>query len=323
MMRKASLLLVILALLGALSGCTAASSEHRVGQAQGYGGPLTVNVTTREGKITQVEVVSHSETPNIGTRAIDTLPEAIVAAGTWDVETVSGATVTSNAIRNAVASAMGHTTAGGMATATDQSDTQDTSDLRSGFGMSAVGRTGPGQDAQGEQIYSWNVVFAHGMFDAQGRIVSMAVDQLEVLSPNGSDTSPRFSGWPGQGDVTEESFRQEVSSWLTKRGRGEQYAMTSGSWRAQMDAYQRHFEGKTVDELEQWFQTLFSDTTGKPLRADSEQEEEQNKYQALSEEQKAELTDLVSSATMSLEDSHGGIITAIRRAWDDAQQTRN
>ena len=42
---------------------------------------------------------------------------------------------------------------------------------------------------------------------------------------------------------------------------------------------------------------------------------------ALSDEEKARLADVTSSATMSLRDSHGDILTAIRRAWENAEDS--
>lgn len=79
-------------------------------QEKGYGGQLTVEVTVKDKKISDVKVVSHSETENVGTKAIDQLPEKIVAANSADVDVVSGATVTSEAIRKAVSSALAEAT---------------------------------------------------------------------------------------------------------------------------------------------------------------------------------------------------------------------
>ncbi len=76
------------------------------GSAPGYGGTLTVAVTLSGTDITAVEVTSHSETAGIGTRAIDALPAAIVAANSAEVDAVSGATVTSEAISMAVGYAL-------------------------------------------------------------------------------------------------------------------------------------------------------------------------------------------------------------------------
>ena len=76
------------------------------GTANGMGGALTVNVTVADGKITAIEVVSHSETPGISDPAIKNMPDMIIAAQSTDIEAVSGATVTSTAIKEAVAAAL-------------------------------------------------------------------------------------------------------------------------------------------------------------------------------------------------------------------------
>ena len=104
-MRKAISLLMLVALLP-LAGCTA-KADQRTGEAEGYGGKLKVSVTMNGTDITEVKVIEHSETPGVGTRAIDALPEKIVQADSVDVDSVSGATVTSEAIKQAVGQAMG------------------------------------------------------------------------------------------------------------------------------------------------------------------------------------------------------------------------
>lgn len=64
----------------------------------GKEGPVPVTVTVADGKISAVEVGENAETAGIGTMAIETLPEMIVAANSADVDAVSGATMTSEAI---------------------------------------------------------------------------------------------------------------------------------------------------------------------------------------------------------------------------------
>lgn len=76
------------------------------GSAQGYGGPLEVEVTVAQGSITNVEIVSESETPFIAGDALQQIPGAIVDNQSWDVNIVSGATVTSQAIMEAVETAL-------------------------------------------------------------------------------------------------------------------------------------------------------------------------------------------------------------------------
>lgn len=67
-------------------------------------GELTVTVTIGDGDvITEVTVDGPGETAGIGTNAIEQLPAAILSAQSADVDTVSGATITSTAILSALA----------------------------------------------------------------------------------------------------------------------------------------------------------------------------------------------------------------------------
>lgn len=77
------------------------------GVADGYGPDLTVSVTVAGNVITDVKVVSHNE-KNVKYygRAIDAVPAAIIAAQTPVVDSISGATYTSNGIMQAVINAL-------------------------------------------------------------------------------------------------------------------------------------------------------------------------------------------------------------------------
>ena len=76
-------------------------------EGKGIGGKVPVTVEVKDGKVASVEVGDNSETHGIGSKAIEQLPEAIVAAnGTEGVDAVSGATVTSKAIFTAVDEAL-------------------------------------------------------------------------------------------------------------------------------------------------------------------------------------------------------------------------
>ena len=81
-----------------------------LGEGKGFGEePVVVRVTMDGDKIANVEVMSHGETAGIGTKAIDAMPAAFVgktAAEVEAVDTVSGATVTSGALRDAVLDAL-------------------------------------------------------------------------------------------------------------------------------------------------------------------------------------------------------------------------
>ena len=68
----------------------------------GHNGPMTVKVAIDNGKITAVEVVKHSETAGVGTKAIEALPAKIVKANSTKVNVVTGASVSSKGILMAV-----------------------------------------------------------------------------------------------------------------------------------------------------------------------------------------------------------------------------
>lgn len=72
------------------------------GVGEGIGGDVTVEVTFSELKIEDIKVVAHNETAGICEPALEQIPASIVEAQSLDVDTVSGATVTSKAILKAV-----------------------------------------------------------------------------------------------------------------------------------------------------------------------------------------------------------------------------
>jgi uncharacterized protein with FMN-binding domain len=91
---------------GTNGGNGAAGAGTLQGSAQGYGGEVTVTVTVDGDDIVSVEAVGEKETQGVGSKAIEELPDKIEEADSTDVEGVSGATVTSNAIKEAVDKAL-------------------------------------------------------------------------------------------------------------------------------------------------------------------------------------------------------------------------
>jgi len=81
-------------------------TETLEGTAQGYGGEVTVTVIVNGDDIVSVEGMGEKETQGVGTNAIEQLPEKIEEADSTDVEAISGATVTSDAIKEAVDNAL-------------------------------------------------------------------------------------------------------------------------------------------------------------------------------------------------------------------------
>lgn len=70
--------------------------------AKGKNGSFDVTVTIEGGVISDITVGDNQETPDKGGVAILQLPDAMVKAQSPDVDAVTGATVTSNAIKDAV-----------------------------------------------------------------------------------------------------------------------------------------------------------------------------------------------------------------------------
>ena len=79
-----------------------ADAVTATGTGKGMEGDVTVEVTLTKDKIYKVEVTKQNETEGIGTKAVEQLPPKIVAANSTKVDAVSGATVTSNAIFEAI-----------------------------------------------------------------------------------------------------------------------------------------------------------------------------------------------------------------------------
>ena len=85
----------------------AAEEVTATGSAPGIEGEaVVVEVTATPEKLISVTVVENHETDGIGTVACEEIPPAMVAAQSLDVDDISGATVTSTAIKDAVKAAL-------------------------------------------------------------------------------------------------------------------------------------------------------------------------------------------------------------------------
>ena len=73
---------------------------------QGFGGPVTVTVTVTDTEITDVTIEGEGETPTVGGAAFDTLKQVILDTQSAEIDAVAGATITSDAVKKAAASAL-------------------------------------------------------------------------------------------------------------------------------------------------------------------------------------------------------------------------
>ena len=108
--------IVALALVLMLALPFAAMAETVTGEADGFGGKVTVTLTVEDGKIVEATATGDGETPTVGGAALEPLAAQLVEAGSADIEGVTGATFTSNAVKAAAEAAL----AGGAGEASDE-----------------------------------------------------------------------------------------------------------------------------------------------------------------------------------------------------------
>lgn len=78
------------------------------GEAQGHNGPIKVEVTIVDGLINNIAILEHQETPYLSDAGFEVVND-IIAKQSLEVDAISGATVTSEAVVVAVQNALGLT----------------------------------------------------------------------------------------------------------------------------------------------------------------------------------------------------------------------
>ncbi len=76
------------------------------GSAQGYGGTVTVSLTVDANAITDVSIAGEQETPSVGGAALEELAKQVKDAQSAEIDGVTGATLTSDAVKEAAAAAL-------------------------------------------------------------------------------------------------------------------------------------------------------------------------------------------------------------------------
>lgn len=103
------MIFIVVALVGCNkkdTGDTSYKSGVYTTEANGYGGVIKVETTLTNDKIEAIKILENSETEGIGSVAIEKLPSEIVNSQSLGVDAISGATVTSTAIIEAVSKAV-------------------------------------------------------------------------------------------------------------------------------------------------------------------------------------------------------------------------
>ena len=109
-MKKFYSYLLSAVMLLSLAGCGSKTSNDAsgiytpgtyTGTAKGFGGDVTVTVTTDANAITDVIIEGADETPTVGGAALEELTAQVKEAGSSEIDGVTGATLTSNAVKEA------------------------------------------------------------------------------------------------------------------------------------------------------------------------------------------------------------------------------
>ena len=157
------------------------------GTATGYGGPLTVRITVKGGKLTDIKVVSQTETPEYFNRAKAVIGK-ILSSGNVNVDSVSGATISSNAIKKAVADALSKAGSKQKAKVTPVKK-----DARSAKGRkgNAAGTFSIGSANLNDGVYTGSGQGYNGPIRVRVTVSGGNITNVEILS--NSDDAPFFN----------------------------------------------------------------------------------------------------------------------------------
>ena len=157
------------------------------GTATGYGGPLTVRITVKGGKLTDIKVVSQTETPEYFNRAKAVIGK-ILSSGNVNVDSVSGATISSNAIKKAVADALSKAGSKQQAKVTPVKK-----DARSAKGRkgNAAGTFSIGSANLNDGVYTGSGQGYNGPIRVSVTVSGGNITNVEILS--NSDDAPFFN----------------------------------------------------------------------------------------------------------------------------------
>lgn len=114
MKKKLISLMLCVALSASVVGCSSSTSSAGIpdgtytGEGTGKGGKIVVELTMKDSKIADIKVTEHGETPGYSD-ALDKMSAEMVAKNTLEVDMVSGATLSSTGILEAVKDAFSKT----------------------------------------------------------------------------------------------------------------------------------------------------------------------------------------------------------------------
>ena len=102
-MKKTLIALAVASFCAASASAAQFKAGTYTAKAPGIHGDVTVEVTFTADKIADIKVVKHEETVGVGSKAVEVLPARMFEAQSPNIDGVTGATITTTAIRTAVA----------------------------------------------------------------------------------------------------------------------------------------------------------------------------------------------------------------------------
>ena len=88
---------------GKSTSTAAAASVTKTGTGKGFGGDIVATLTVEsDGTVSDCKLEGASETESIGGAALEELAKQVVAANGAEIDGVSGATLTTNGVKDAV-----------------------------------------------------------------------------------------------------------------------------------------------------------------------------------------------------------------------------
>lgn len=222
------------------------AAETLTGTATGFGGDVTVTITMEGDTITACTIDGPDETETIGGAALEELAEQIVAANGPEIDGVSGATVTSTAVKNAASAALGLETEEEEVEeeeAEEEEDEEETAEkVDAPEGSIQIGAAYGAP--HGTQAFAVAIVAVQ-----DGTIIGTYVDEFQFVS-----TEYDVVGVPNSDSDFAESFAEDMIL-ISKRVNTEFYssvmAANAGSTIAydeNMDAVQDYITGLSIDE---------------------------------------------------------------------------
>ena len=228
-MKKILSFLMLLTLL-VMTGCGGkeqATETKFKGTGEGYLGDITVEVEIAGNTIKNIDILEHTDTPEIAEVAFDTLTQDIIARQTLDIDGMSGATYSSAGFIDAVAMAVDESEANLTEVAVNNEGAKvddTTTDIivigGGGAGLTAaIEAAEKGADViliEKVPILGGNTTYATGGLNAS-----------ETVYQNNADTNEAFiqDTMKGGGDLNDESLvvtlvngSSDIVNWLTERG---------------------------------------------------------------------------------------------------------